>query len=541
MDIAIKNYKTQTNQYKPTFKGPLDGVITNTFRTLDTNEMANAVLLDVGAMVAPRTYIDTKKRNKYAGSETFFREICGTFINCLSAGLLAIPIAILANKYINPEVKINDKSWFSNDALMVLKNSWDESHDGLKGYVKNVFEGMSGQDGNKVATWNDIDWKKVEWIDEKSWKKMKWENPAYKNIQHKLKNSENIINTMTEIIEDKTISDKDRKNIFQLIEARVTNALGVNRNVKVTSGEYKMNATLANIIRDTYDMGKDVLTNKNVNIEKAINKIKTVNKVKILGALSLASVLGLTNQYINRQITKKRTGSTKFVGDADYESAINGKVKEDKKGAGFFFRKLAASAGMLAMTIGVMKIKNPKDFIKKLEFTGPISSGNAIKTVYASTIIGRFMAADNDTELRESVTRDYFGFLNWLVLGGFAAKGAANLLDKKKENLFNINKEGKGIRHWLNDITLKSHTEIAAKGKDFARKNMWKLNVAHLTGLAYSTVALGFMVPLFNIAMIEYKKKHQKLPEPEMNVRPDIRENLPVAFEAFKKVETDKK
>ena len=175
-----------------------------------------------------------------------------------------------------------------------------------------------------------------------------------------------------------------------------------------------------------------------------------------------------------------------------------------------FFKKILASAGMLAMTIGVMKIKNPKDFVKKLQFTGPISTGNAIKTVYASTIIGRFMAADSNNELRESVTRDYFGFLNWLVLGGFAAKGVANLLDKKQENLFNnINKKGKGIKHWLNDISLKTHAEIAAKGKDFARKNIWKLNVAHVAGLAYSIVALGIILPLINIKLANRKPKEQ--------------------------------
>ena len=54
------------------FKGPLDGIVTNTLRTLDTNPMANAVGIDLFAMVGPRTYIDTKERNKYAGAETFF-------------------------------------------------------------------------------------------------------------------------------------------------------------------------------------------------------------------------------------------------------------------------------------------------------------------------------------------------------------------------------------------------------------------------------------------------------------------------------------
>jgi len=53
----------------------LDGAITQTLITIDTNPMVNAAFVDVFSMVAPRTYVDTKKRNKYAGAETFFREI----------------------------------------------------------------------------------------------------------------------------------------------------------------------------------------------------------------------------------------------------------------------------------------------------------------------------------------------------------------------------------------------------------------------------------------------------------------------------------
>ena len=164
---------------------------------------------------------------------------------------------------------------------------------------------------------------------------------------------------------------------------------------------------------------------------------------------------------------------------------------------------------MLAMVLGVMKVKNPTDFVKKLQFTGPVTSGNAIKTVYASNIVGRFMAADNDTELRESVVRDYFGFLNWLVLGGFASKGVANILDPKRENLFNIRKEGKGIKHWFNDISLKTHAEVAAKGKAFAKKNLWKLNVAHISGLAYSAITLGYLLPMINDKMTKMRAQKQ--------------------------------
>ena len=92
---------------------------------------------------------------------------------------------------------------------------------------------------------------------------------------------------------------------------------------------------------------------------------------------------------------------------------------------------------------------------------------------------------------------------------GFAAKGVANLLDKQGKNLFNYSKEGKGLKHWLNDMTLKSHNEIASKGEKFAKKNMWKLNVAHVAGLAYSTLALGFFLPKLNIFITNMKNKKQ--------------------------------
>ena len=97
------------NRKNVKFNGALDGMITTTLRTLDTNPMANAVGIDLFAMVGPRTYVDTKERNKYAGAETFFREFTGTLIVCLSASLFAKGITKVANKFIKPHIKINPK------------------------------------------------------------------------------------------------------------------------------------------------------------------------------------------------------------------------------------------------------------------------------------------------------------------------------------------------------------------------------------------------------------------------------------------------
>ena len=307
------------------------------------------------------------------------------------------------------------------------------------------------------------------------------------------------------------MTEKDRKNLLNIVSNRVVNALGVN-NVNVNVEGKTLSSNIPNLLRDTVDIGKDVFKSENLGgtSKEAIEKINKINNIKSIGALSLASSLGLTNQYINRKITEKRTGTKGFVGDKNYnENVKNGVQKKDNSKA-LLAEKLIMSAGMVAMALGVMKVKSPKDFIKKLEFTGPVTSGNAIKTVYASTLIGRFMASDSQDELRESSTRDYLGFLNWLVFGGFASKGVANLLDRKRENLFNEHKQGKGLRHWLNDLSLKSHNEIASKGADFAKKNMWKLNLAHISGLAYSTIALGVLLPKLNIFITNKKQKSKE-------------------------------
>lgn len=499
--INNQNYKKQN------FKGVLDGAITTTLRTLDTNPMANAVGIDLFAMVAPRTYVDTKERNKYAGAETFFREFTGTLIVCLSASYLAKGIAKIANKFIEPKNKINPKSWYSKDSLAFL-NTASENTSNTNEYVSNVIENLSGRDNKHTNKFSEINWANTEWIDEKKWSKINWDNKNYQNIHNKLKDKNSIINITSELIDNKNITEKDKKNLLSITESRITNALKAS-NVTSEYKDKKVSSSIGNLLRDTVDFGRDILTNKNVNKNSAINKILKVNKIKAIGALSIASTLGLTNQYINRKITEKRTGKKGFVGEKNYNSTDKSKNTGKDSSKSFIAEKLLASAGMVAMAAGVMKVKSAKDFVKKLEFTGPVTSGNAIKTVYASTLVGRFMASDNKDELRESATRDYLGFLNWLVLGGFAAKGTANLLDRKRENLFNESKTGKGIKHWLNDLSLKSHNEIASKGEKFAKKNMWKLNVAHVAGLAYSTLALGFFLPKLNIFITNMKNKKQ--------------------------------
>lgn len=156
--------------------------------------------------------------------------------------------------------------------------------------------------------------------------------------------------------------------------------------------------------------------------------------------------------------------------------------------------------------------------INKLEFNGAATGGNAIKTTYGTLILGRIFAAKDSTELRETNVRDYLGFLSWLVLGGFVAKGVGQMLDSNRTNLFNITKQGKGIKHWLRDISLKSQKEIIAQGGN-VQQNLRKLNIAQLSGIAYSAIMLGILLPKLNIWMTKHHKNPKENIETTSNIK----------------------
>ena len=499
--MKVYNNTPQTQFRTPNFRGPIDAPLTQGLAALSTNPMLNASLVDVFAMGLPRTIVEYKERNKYAGFEMAFREFTGTFIACFSAGLFGQMINKTMSKRIQPEIKVNENSWASNNTIDVL-NQINKSG---KNYSKNIFNSLSGLNKNEEQAWNKINWNKIEWYNKEAWNNLKWDNKEFEGVHNKIKSEKSIIETFDKLISDKKLSKNDSKNLQNILTERVINAVGAESNITLKSGNKSITSTVQNILRDSIDMGKNVFSAKES--EKTIVKLKKLNKVKTLGALTLSIVLALTNQAINRYITQKRTGSKEFVGNMDYESHIGNNSQTDKK-KNLNFNKVLASAGFVAMLAKVMNIKNTKDFFKKLEFTGPTTSGNAIKTVYGALILGRFFASKDNTELRETVVRDYLGFLNWLVLGGFVAKGVGNLLDKDRKNLFNTSKEGKGVKHWLNDVSLKTHSEIAAQGGKDIKKNLRKLNVAHISGLAYSALMLGILLPKLNISMTKHKQKN---------------------------------
>lgn len=457
------------------------GGLSNALYTLSNNDMLNASFVDVFAMDTPRTVVETKNRGKQAGIEMGFREYTGTFIAEFSAAVFAILASKFISKKLNPQVKVNSGSWITNNGLDVFSEIYKKSDKTPKSYVENVLNSMLGLAGNKTKEFSEIDKEKTKPVIEK----------------------------LTSLITDRTQDKKAVKRALTGVQDEIINITGADNNITIKAGEKEVSSNLTHALRDIVDSGRNIFfTETKQNSNHILSKLKSMNNLRIGIAIPLSMGLAITNQYLNRYLTKRRTGIDNFVGENGYENNVKDK-NEKKKEKGLWAEKLISAGIFVLMLSKVMGVKKPIDFVKKLEFDGPVTSGNAIKTIYGTLILGRIFASKDSTELRETNVRDYLGFLNWLVLGGFVSKGVAQILDRKQEKLFNITKDGYGIKHWLRDVSLKSQKEIIAQGGD-VKGNLKKLNFSQISGILYSALMLGVLLPKLNIWMTKGKAKNEE-------------------------------
>lgn len=456
------------------------GGLSKALYTLSNNDMLNASFVDVFAMDTPRTIVETKNRGKQAGIEMGFREYTGTFIAEFSAALFAVIASKFIAKKLSPDVKVNSGSWITNNGLDVFSDIYNKSDKTPESYVKNVLNSMSGLKGKEIKEFSGIDKEKTNYITER----------------------------LTKLITDNNPDKKQTKKVLNQIQDDIINLMGADNNITIKGEKKSLSANLTHTLRDIVDSGKNIFFGMENKKEPSavISKLKRMNNLRIGIAIPLSMGLAISNQYLNRYLTKRRTGIDNFVGENNYDQNVAFK-NEKKSEKGLWWKKLLSAGIFVLMLSKVMGVKKPADFIKKLEFDGPVTSGNTIKTIYGTLILGRIFASKDSTELRETNVRDYLGFLNWLVLGGFVAKGVGQILDPKQEKLFNISNKGKGIKHWLKDVSLKSQKEILAHGGN-VKSNLRKLNIAQMSGIAYSTIMLGVLLPKLNIWMTRRNKEN---------------------------------
>jgi len=556
LNTSFNTQKQNMNISKRQSFGSAGEFVSQSLRYLSVNESIGATLVDFFSMALPRTIVDSS-RGLDAGIETGIRENSGTANHVMIGTIGGLAAYALAPKF-NKDYNILSHTIFANnETIDILGRIWNDDFSRFKNckdnsqqkhFYRNAFariQGLNSQDGNS-ARWVGL---KPETV-------------------------EKLTNTYLDLSADSKLEGKRiPKEKLEYLRNLIVSDTGAEKSFKISSLDKTKSVEFAitSFLDDLFALGRTFTKEKvakafeeskgNFNSNVFIKELKSLKMRSTFLALGISSAIGASVQPLNRLLTKKRTGSDGFVGVANNPNVTEKKADSSSK---FIMAKCAAAASILALCLGSIST-NIKEIPNKLQFKGKIPILSHFKLVYGFTIASRFLAARSSDELREACFKDFLGFANWLILGGFVSKGVATMLDGK--NLLNSASEANktGFMNWLKNKSVKTVDEVLLKdlvekgvdvvkdGKALSYKELLRkakslqmdstlnkikfLNIAQAAGYVYSGVVLGYLIPKLNIKMTEYNnRKKEKIAEKNENVQEQklqeiINENKPVSAE----------
>lgn len=504
----IENKKEKENIR---FTGAYDA-ISLALRFLDTNQAWGANAVDLGSMVIPRTTVDFVNRGPAAGTETARREASGT-INHSLIGVYGSVAALAFAMGLNKKFGIRADRIFADNEMydivgQAFHNNIQQNKEKpldftIKNTLRDIYSNLTTNVDGEEKTLNPYQIDKI-----------------VERANNALTNSD-------------IDGDKITKNTKQFLVNYITEATGSESDFKLKAFGKETTTNLSNFVENTYNILKTMTKKKvveefhrakNFADNNFIKDIKVLNNRRTVLGMAIGSAVGMSIQPLNIYLTKKKTGSDGFVGVEGREKDNSFNFKLWKAGAAALF-----GGGIIADLA-----RKEGGLLKNIQFKGMIPTINQFKLIYGLTIMSRFMVARDKDELRESVVKDVLGFLNWLVLGNFVAKGVALSMDKNKMLLKNpketsffkkklktrdevlieglkrakissVSKDGKALK-FSEMLKLIPAGEV---GKAL-RRNLRALNIAQAAGYAYSGLVLGVGIPKLNIYMTNKSEEKRK-------------------------------
>jgi len=487
--FSQKKSLVQSLSFKGTFENVSGGL-----NFLTTYPAAGALVVAVAAMDLPRTVIDST-RGRDAGIETGIREFSSE-ANFSLVGAWGVAAAWLFGNFLNNKYNgVNAKKIFADgETIDFINQMFHESKGNKTAFVNNFVGSLQTLNGSK---WNNV------------------------------KDTKEISGLLQKVLDkDYVLAKADSQRLIALI----TSETGGNQLCKVKIGDKEIKNSLTLMLDNFVSLGRSfVKMGKETVSTDFVKSLKGNKKAASILGLAIPILIAVSTQPINRWLTKLRTGKEGFVG-------VKG---EQADSSGSFITKKVIAAGAMCV-LGLSQIGNLKEIFKKIQFSGIMPNVSQFKFIYTFSLMSRMLVARDTNELRETCIKDVFGFLNWLVLGGFVSKLVANAQDKSLMNYDSsaLKADAGGLRkgwHWITNATVKSSEEILYEGlkkcgkstnimddngklKPFRkllqelpeaeRMKISKVNKAQLAGYAYSMFALGIGVPLLNIFITN--KLHKK-------------------------------
>ena len=506
----------------PAFKGFWN----KSYKFLADEPVWGATIIDLTAMVAPRTWTDGKNRGFNAGFETGFRE-SESSANDAAVGLYGVAAGSLIAGAINKKygVKVN-KIFASTDASHVYTAKWDKNAGNMDNYIKDIVDNIEAFNPNSPKA------------DAKGFVRIP-ENHKQGIIED--------LKTIANAAPDKM--NKVWKETKDNLAGKMLDALGVEDSLKLVhkeAGVEKATSSNAKILMENfYHMTKAFKSNKvSSKTGEFLKDYHKFGNLRTAIGILIAGIFAVGAQPLNVYLSKKRTGTDGFVG-------VEGRKKDNS--LGFKALKTASSLGMIGImlaTLGALP-KNPKKFkdipklfLEKNQYKGKNPTINQFKTVFGLAITSRLFTSRDKDEHREVVTKDVLGFFNWLMLGNVFNKFIIHKFQNKDANMLKREPLPKNANWWQKTVnflnsSIATHSEVAVKGlkketglksiikpngkamsfneifkalpkNGQTRKNLRLLNFAQLGGYIYSAVVLGFGIPHLNIYMTNMSDKRKK-------------------------------
>lgn len=536
INVPVINNKIQN---RPSF----GNLAAQSLAFLSASPSIGACAVDLGAMVIPRTAVDMQ-RGFDAGSETALREGSG-MINHALIGVVGAGAATASSQIFNKKYGVKAHSVFADNNFIDILGQWWHNdlknpeiknlpaNEFRKNFVNRILDNLEGYNPHNSNA-------KDGWV--------KINDNSLKIIKDKF----------GELIDNKEIGYKIPKDAKSFIKNVVTSQTGAESSFRLVNDGIVSHGSLDNMLNNTLGLSKifsqDKVkkifqTSKNYADNSFVKGLKSLKTSSALLGLAVSAVIGMSAQPLNAWYTKKRTGKNGFVG-----------VKDNEEKKPYKAKKYLAAGAMAALTLISIGGKSAPEMLNKLQFKSMVPNLNQLKLVYGLTIISRLLSSRDSNEVRESSTKDFLGFTNWLILGDVVSKVVARGLDK---NL--INEQGKGFVGKFIKSSVKTHNEILledmakaglktvdnAKGLPF--KEMLKnlpdtmkhtkikirnKNISQMAGYLYSGLVLGFGIPKLNIYIT--KKLNENKKKKEEPVKMLFRPKQPVSetFKSFLKADS---
>lgn len=522
-------------------------------RYIATNQAVGANAVDLSFMVLPRTGIDMINRGPVAGLETGRREITGTVNHSLvgiygvTAGAIAAMLMGIDHKY---QTNVN-KIMAAPETLNILAEHKVEQLKNSKSqldYLKSILSDVKAFNPSSAKADKDGFIRLSDKTIEKISNHLNATINEMPNTKRKFFGKDELSKTIDAIANIIMEDTAEQTNIVlesssKKLESK-TNLKALIEDICTTSDAFNKEKVKEAFSRQI-EQGKSIAEN---DFMKSLTKHKSI---KSFAGFAIAAGIGASVQPLNMYITKKRTGSDGFVG-------VEGREKD--KSNGFKLLKAGSAAAFFSMVLstlnpeksGLKKIKL-KGFMDKMAFKGFWPTISQLKGIYGITIVSRLLSARDKDELRESFTKDFLGFLSWLVLGDIVNRFTAEMinpsvLDRKTPDVANRNtKLGRAFGSILKTrdeiviealakngisstkeengkLVAESFKELMSDLNKIADKNHLKLtqkklralNWAQLAGYAFSGAVLGLGIPNLNIYITNKLDKKRKAKEVSM-------------------------